>query len=261
MKEHSDTPVSSFGSRLKKYRKAQGISAEALADKINEQYGDGTTTRSVITAIETGRKTMGITLAETLRFAHALQISPLVLIIDCEQPFLTTDFPGFNDGIPNYIAQRRFSGTVRFTQSTLPECMAKAATVGHTLDIAVQARHDTLTNLASLKTCIQNLNQAENTDDKSENTQEEISSLSEDTFMYASQMYNCWERFTENRSKLLAEGVIIPEHPRGIGQYFTESAVAELKSKIVPYERFAELPELPSYVFDMHSTTDWEMDL
>lgn len=104
-RRRKDTPVSSFGSRLQRFRKDKGFSAEELAQLVNKRWGEKTTSRNVITSIETERKLDNITFAETIRFAQVLEISPLQLFIDMDQPFLQADFPCFQ-GMTNYQAMK-----------------------------------------------------------------------------------------------------------------------------------------------------------
>lgn len=86
--------VSSFGDRVQRYRKRSKLTGEALAKKMNAEYGEGTATRSLIADIENDRR-KNIDFDLIIQLAHCIQMSPLALICDLEQPFMLSDNPVF----------------------------------------------------------------------------------------------------------------------------------------------------------------------
>ncbi|MBW3080517.1 helix-turn-helix domain-containing protein [Bifidobacterium saguinibicoloris] len=240
MTQTTDTPVSTFGQRLQRCRKSQKIGAEKLAEMVNAEYGEGTTTRSVITAIETGRKLEGVTMAEVLRFAHMLHVSPLCLIIDLEQPFLRADFPGF-DGLCNYQAMRRMTGGVvfdRFTES-YPEYMRKGQRIGLALDDAVRSRASVISSLKELEETESGKRQVDYVAESREIglSAAELAAIEEQEQWETRQsMCVSLGGFVEQRQILIDEGVIIPDAKSGLAARFTESAVTLLQNKVAPYK-------------------------
>lgn len=77
--------VSGIGKRLRKYRVENGDSANSLAMKLKDMFGQGSPSRQMITNLETGQK-KDVTVTELLQFAQGLGISPVALICDIEQP-------------------------------------------------------------------------------------------------------------------------------------------------------------------------------
>ncbi|TFD56401.1 helix-turn-helix domain-containing protein [Cryobacterium sp. Hh38] len=68
-----------IGQRVAKYRKAEGFSAQKLADRIGS-------TRSIVTNIENGRRE-DVTVEELLRLSAALRVPPAALLFDVEKPY------------------------------------------------------------------------------------------------------------------------------------------------------------------------------
>ena len=240
MTQITDEPVSTFGQRLQHCRKAQKIGAEKLADMVNAEYGENTTTRSVITAIETGRKLAGVTLAEVLRLAHVLGVSPLCLIIDLEQPFLRADFPGF-EGLDNLGAMRRISGgAVMGDTVAIPAFMEKGQRIGLAVDTVLRNSSAITRTVLRLK----ELAASAATKDgrglafKSEDNTDEY-----DTERYV--VHGLYERCIEQRERLITDGVIIPTIGTGYSIYFTEQRMKELATMIAPYAP-EPMPELVS---------------
>lgn len=241
MIQTTDAPISTFGQRLQRCRKAQKIGAERLAELVNEEYGEGTTTRSVITAIETGRKLEGVTLAEVLRFAHVLGVSPLCLMIDLEQPFLRADFPGF-EGLYNYQAMRRFNGYVIFDMP-VPEFMKKAQRIGRALDNAVRYRANVIKKLKKLKDIEElpeyGLKSGEDYDEEEgeygPNAAERAKRLHVEINV---SMWDDWTYLLEERETLATEGVIFPVHAANsvIVDAFTDAGLEQLRREVAPYE-------------------------
>ncbi|NMN01328.1 hypothetical protein G1C96_1917 [Bifidobacterium sp. DSM 109958] len=236
----TDAPASTFGQRLQRCRKAQRIGAEKLADMVNAEYGEGTTTRGKITLIETGRKVEGVTLAETLRYAHVLGVSPLCLIIDLEQPFLPADFPGF-EGLRNYQALRRFNGYMGF-HMTVPDCMEKAARICCLLEAARDERARALMKLATLRHVEMQQDNATRRGVPEDLNLPPAFGLP----LSAKELDDCvwglrtaWRGFTEHRSELLEQGVIIPDAGTdalgAIAAEFAEANVTRLDSIIQSY--------------------------
>ncbi|KAB8294539.1 helix-turn-helix domain-containing protein [Bifidobacterium avesanii] len=241
----TDAPISTFGQRLQRCRKTQKIGAEKLAELVNEEYGEGTTTRSVITAIETGRKLEGVTMGEVLRFAHVLKVSPLCLMIDLEQPFLRADFPGF-DGLLNYQAMRRFTGHVSFA-GTIPDFMEKAQRVGIALDDA------TYRHLMARKH-LEKLRQIESMPEFNDKCDTELvediyqpgeyievpnaAELAQREHTSANiELWDAWKAFLDDRKTLDTLGVIFPEDTDdAVAKRFTEEGVEKLRREIAPYE-------------------------
>ncbi|MEV7631988.1 helix-turn-helix transcriptional regulator [Microbacterium sp. NPDC089318] len=77
------------GRRLSTVRKARGLSAAQLADLIP----GGTVSKTVITNVESGRK-RDLTVKELVLVAHALNVSPVFLIVDPRSPWEPVDVPG-----------------------------------------------------------------------------------------------------------------------------------------------------------------------
>lgn len=77
------------GRRLNAVRTALGMSAAQLADLIP---GD-VVSKTVITNVESGRK-RDLTVTELVLIAHALDVSPLILIVDPRAPWASVDVPG-----------------------------------------------------------------------------------------------------------------------------------------------------------------------
>lgn len=98
--------VSSFGTRLQRYRKALNLSGEELADQIKTSFKSSTLSRSIIANIENGRRKV-TKLDEIVQLAKGLSISPLALICDLEQPLLPADNPVFR-GMTNYSVSQLF---------------------------------------------------------------------------------------------------------------------------------------------------------
>lgn len=240
MTQTTDTPVSTFGQRLQRCRKSQKIGAEKLAGMVNAEYGEGTTTRSVVTAIETGRKLEGVTMAEVLRFAHALHVSPLCLIIDLEQPFLRADFPGF-DGLYNYQAMQRMSGGIVFDRfvEEYPEYMRKGQRIGLALDDAWRSAGAVTASLKELKETESGKRHADYAAESREMglSAAELAAMDERE-QWETQQSMCVSlgRFIEQRQILIDEDVIIPDVKSGLAAWFTESAVTLLKNKVAPYK-------------------------
>lgn len=92
--------VSSFGDRLQRYRKRSKVSAAKLADILNDVYGEGTISRDIINNIENGRR-VDLSFERIIQLSYGLEISPIVLIVDLEQPFLGDTNPVFY-GMQNY---------------------------------------------------------------------------------------------------------------------------------------------------------------
>jgi transcriptional regulator with XRE-family HTH domain len=82
-RSYEPTPI---GLRVARERVGQGLSASGLADRIN----DPAITRAVITNIERGRKP-DPTVSEIVKIAFGLNLSPLELIVDVENPFAPLD--------------------------------------------------------------------------------------------------------------------------------------------------------------------------
>lgn len=117
--------MSSFGSRLQRYRKRSGLSAESLAKKMNSEYGKGTATRSLIADIENGRR-KNIDFDLIIQLAHCIRMSPLALICDLEQPFMVSENPVFQ-GRTNASVARIF--LVDFSQPVAEGVMKETAKV------------------------------------------------------------------------------------------------------------------------------------
>ncbi|MCI2185208.1 helix-turn-helix domain-containing protein [Bifidobacterium tibiigranuli] len=103
--EIASAGVSSLGERLRRYRTVKtdsetGLSATQLAEKVNELYGEKSITRSVIANIENGRGA-DVSFERIVQLAHALNVSPVALIVDCEQPWFSDANPVFA-GLLNY---------------------------------------------------------------------------------------------------------------------------------------------------------------
>ncbi|MCH4210059.1 helix-turn-helix domain-containing protein [Bifidobacterium sp.] len=90
---------STLSARVAKYRRDAGFaSAEKLADKIMEDGAPDTFKRSTVRSIENGRKP-DVTVTELLLLAKALNISPIMLIVDFDDLPASPEYPGL--GIRN----------------------------------------------------------------------------------------------------------------------------------------------------------------
>lgn len=88
-----------MSARVAKYRRDAGFaSAEKLADKIMEDGAPDTFKRSTVRSIENGRKP-DVTVTELLLLAKALNISPIMLIVDFDDLPASPEYPGL--GIRN----------------------------------------------------------------------------------------------------------------------------------------------------------------
>lgn len=72
--------ISQIGANVARYRKAAGMSAEALA-----QAAGAGLTRAVLSNLEHGRKD-DVTVTQLLALAHALRVPPVALIVDVFNP-------------------------------------------------------------------------------------------------------------------------------------------------------------------------------
>lgn len=117
--------VSSFGERVQRYRKRSKLTGEALAKKMNTEYGAGTASRSLIADIENDRR-KNIDFDLIIQLAHCIQMSPLALVCDLEQPFMISDNPVFQ-GRTNASVAGIF--LVNFSQPVLEGVMHETSKV------------------------------------------------------------------------------------------------------------------------------------
>jgi transcriptional regulator with XRE-family HTH domain len=86
----TNNPSSGIGSRLARYRRIAGYSAQRLSD-----VTDGRISRGTIARIESGVK-LDVTVDELIVLSMALGISPIALALPLEDPF--TDVPFWDGG-------------------------------------------------------------------------------------------------------------------------------------------------------------------
>lgn len=91
--ERPKKEVSPVGRRLARYRKRANLTAEQLAERIPNPD----ITRGVIANIESGRK-RDLTSTELALIASGLDVSPIALLVDMNDPFAVVDIPGLADG-------------------------------------------------------------------------------------------------------------------------------------------------------------------
>jgi len=84
MKEFGVSPI---GKNLARYRKAEGLSAAELAEKVGEGLS-----RSVIANLENGRKD-DITVRQLIALANVLRVPPAVLVVDLFSPGDDSPYP------------------------------------------------------------------------------------------------------------------------------------------------------------------------
>ena len=78
-----------IGSRLAKMRAKRHLTAAQLA----QMLGDSSITKTVITNVESGRK-RDLTVTELVQLASALDVSPMSLIVDTDDPWAPVSAPG-----------------------------------------------------------------------------------------------------------------------------------------------------------------------
>lgn len=75
---------------LRRYRKAAGFTAQRLADAVCDKHPEAGITNTVVFSIESGRGNF-LTVPELVWFAEALEVRPILLLCDCEQPYVVAD--------------------------------------------------------------------------------------------------------------------------------------------------------------------------
>jgi transcriptional regulator with XRE-family HTH domain len=129
--ENNVIGVSSFGERLRRYRDVAKLSTRQLAVAVNEKYGEKSISQSIIANIENGRGA-DVSFERIVQLAHALNVTPMVLIVDCEQPWFSDANPVFK-GLLNYQIWHIF--LLDTNLGTLPPPMMKPANIiGHYAD-------------------------------------------------------------------------------------------------------------------------------
>ena len=244
MTQRTDHPISTFGKRLQKYRKTQKIGAENLAELMNSAYGEGTTTRSIITAIETGRKTEGITLAEAIRFSRVLQISPLCLIADLEQPFLLSDFPAF-DGLTNFQVVRSFGKSIYLPWDQ--KGAEKTCTVWNATMELYEKYNSVQWRLNTLEKYHIGTNASVDKDGFYEADEDGITS----TFRlsaFADHLVEEWQAVDTNKHILKREGVVHPRDMREFAEIYDDDNLRAMLRRIKNY-----MPLTSDY-----TNLDWE---
>lgn len=94
--DRNNIPIdsSTLGTRMKRYRSELRISIPKLAKTLEADYGDLAISENVLTNIELGRKNE-VSMDQIIEISHGLHITPLALICDLEQPFLSSENPVF----------------------------------------------------------------------------------------------------------------------------------------------------------------------
>ena len=96
--------MSVFGNQINLYREKRHLTFEQLAQDISKGQ-ERDYTKSFVQHVTNGTKT-NISLSDILLFSNALQVPPVLLLIDTMQPLHACHLPTFN-GMLNYRAFRR----------------------------------------------------------------------------------------------------------------------------------------------------------